>query len=434
MIAIALLFSSSFAQRRPRPKNPRAIALVEWPAKGKPRVVPIAILDEGRFHDASIYQADPVPMAIDYGVVYEVQKSGEPVGFATIDQVLTNNQGAFAAEAKYQSNEDIAKAKAARRHDTAVRPDPDEGPPRLRKAGSKKETKPAETTPPQSQTTSEPDDDARPRLHRSGEAAAPPQEEKKTAPEPPAPAPEEAAHPRLRRGGDEEQAASLPGGVNVSAGARRAPSSLMMPKNDGMRIAKPVRVLPAISDATRGLESRTFVMPGQEKTQPHLQSGMEVLARDALIKFATARSGQTPGALQGIEVRAFDLALTNQATVVLMATAHPAPAPAAPPKRGRATRSAALLTPMDRDLTYWVTVIARENYDGQLIPLKSWVTDSRHLDAWPRMELIDAIDADGDGRGELLFRRWSDRGRGFVIDRIAPAQVIALYDSSEPEQ
>ena len=46
-------------------------------------------------------------------------------------------------------------------------------------------------------------------------------------------------------------------------------------------------------------------------------------------------------------------------------------------------------------------------------------TDSRHLDVSPRMELIDVVDADGDGRGELLFRQTSDAGSAYAIYRVA---------------
>ena len=44
----------------------------------------MTILDEGSFHDASIYKATPQPMALDNGIVYEAQTSGIPVGYATI--------------------------------------------------------------------------------------------------------------------------------------------------------------------------------------------------------------------------------------------------------------------------------------------------------------------------------------------------------------
>ena len=428
------------AQRRTRPKNPRAIALVEWPAKGKPRVVPVAILDNGHFHDASIYEANPVPMAIDYGVVYEVQQTGDPVGFATIDQVLTNNQGAFAAEATFQSKEDIAKARAPRQRETGMRPDPEEGPPKLRKGGpaaAKPEAKPDATAKAAPAETA-PDDteaDGRPRLRKPAEAAAAPQEKEADTATTPR---EEGSHPRLRRGGEGNQAQGLPGGANLSIGGR-APTPSTMADNEPMRLVKPVRVLPAISDAST-TESRSYVMPGAEKAPPKLRAGMEALAHDVLAKYAGNRPGGRPGALETVEVRAFDLALTNQATVVLTAQAHTAPATTTPvnqrarrPSRAAPAEGAATVPP-DPELTYWVTVVARENYNGELRPLQSWATDSRHLDAYPRMELIDALDADGDGRGELLFRRISDQGRGYVIARAAPDQLVTLYDSSEPER
>jgi len=47
-----------------------------------------------------------------------------------------------------------------------------------------------------------------------------------------------------------------------------------------------------------------------------------------------------------------------------------------------------------------ITLIARTNLEGELRKLFFSETDSAHLDVAPRMELIDAVDADGDGRGE----------------------------------
>ncbi len=67
------------------------------------------------------------------------------------------------------------------------------------------------------------------------------------------------------------------------------------------------------------------------------------------------------------------------------------------------------------DLQYIVTVVARDDIYGDLHKAFANVTDTQHLDVLPRMELIDAVDADGDGRGELLFRQISDAGRAFVL-------------------
>jgi hypothetical protein len=50
-------------------KGPRAIGLVQLPSKGKARLIPIAIMMDGKFYDADSFKASPVPMALDFGVV-----------------------------------------------------------------------------------------------------------------------------------------------------------------------------------------------------------------------------------------------------------------------------------------------------------------------------------------------------------------------------
>src|SRR5262249_16399034 len=78
---------TALAQRR-KPHKLRSTALVELTTDATgvmtTRVIPITILDEGSFHDASSYKATPRPMALDTGVVYEAQKSGQSMGYATI--------------------------------------------------------------------------------------------------------------------------------------------------------------------------------------------------------------------------------------------------------------------------------------------------------------------------------------------------------------
>lgn len=436
-----MLGGTAAAQQRRKQKTPRALALVEWPAKGKPRVVPIAILIDGNFYDASIYMADPVPMALEYGNVYEVEKSGEPEGFVTIDLARKTASGQWTAEAKYQSKEAVLAA-STKKAEPATRPDPVEGPPRLTYGKPKSQQPPeaAPATPKQEPPASKSDDEDRPRLTKPTETK-PSEAEPATNNAPPAtsedakPAQRQqqdadyAGRPRLRRGKPietNEESAPAPAVARTSTATTGARSTQAL-------AGAPVKILPAISDAG-GPEPRSFVMPGNEIPRQQLMSGMEELARTALQKYADGHGGAKVGALEDVEVRSFDLSLTNQATVVLTASAHPAPAPA-PPASRRARREPAPPTPpVDANLTFWVTVVARENYNGDMRQLQSWATDSKHLDAYARMELIDAVDADGDGRGELLFRAINDLGRSFVIYRIAGDQLVALYDSSQLSQ
>jgi len=154
------------------------------------------------------------------------------------------------------------------------------------------------------------------------------------------------------------------------------------------------------------------------------------LASTQLQEWARTHGGTRPGELQDVQMRAFDLTTSNEPQVVLMARANEAPA--APVRR-----TASVAAPQSQSgggLTYWITVAARVDYNGDLRKLRVWATDSKHLDAYPRAELIDAVDADGDGRGELLFREIYDDGQGFALYRVTPDMLVSLYNSAELER
>src|SRR5260370_39121851 len=87
LLLVCVAGFSVLAQRR-KPHKLRATGLLELTTDptGVPtaRVIPITILDEGRFHDAAVYKATPKPMALDVGAVYEAQQYGQPFGYVTI--------------------------------------------------------------------------------------------------------------------------------------------------------------------------------------------------------------------------------------------------------------------------------------------------------------------------------------------------------------
>ena len=82
---------------------------------------------------------------------------------------------------------------------------------------------------------------------------------------------------------------------------------------------------------------------------------------------------------------------------------------------------------------YIVTLVVRQDANADFHKVFSNVTDTSHLDVIPRMELIDAVDADGDGRGELLFRQVSDTGTAFVVYRVIGNQLYALFQGTLSE-
>jgi hypothetical protein len=115
---------------------------------------------------------------------------------------------------------------------------------------------------------------------------------------------------------------------------------------------------------------------------------------------------------ENVQFHTFDVWGNNQPVMILSADAHlPAPGASTAPE------------PCS------ITLVARTDIYGNLRKLYSGLTDKFHLDVTPRLELIDAVDADGDGRGELLFRETTDAGSGYVIYRATADKLWKMFDS-----
>src|SRR5712672_1194455 len=68
-------------------KGPRAVGVLQL-SNGKATLIPVAILFDGKFHDASVYKADPGTMALETGTVYEAEQAGESQGLFTANGAL----------------------------------------------------------------------------------------------------------------------------------------------------------------------------------------------------------------------------------------------------------------------------------------------------------------------------------------------------------
>lgn len=115
-----------------------------------------------------------------------------------------------------------------------------------------------------------------------------------------------------------------------------------------------------------------------------------------------------------VQLRVFDLSNSNKPVLVLTTKARM-------PSRPNAASS---------DLQYIVTLVARDDIYGELHKAFASTTDTQHMDVLPRIELIDAVDADGDGRGELLFQQISDAGKAFVLYRVIGDQLWPLFQQN----
>ena len=387
-------------------RGPRALGLLELGANGKGRLLPICILYDGKFYDASAYKADPVPMALDTGIVYEAERTGASVGLFTITSALQTKDSWWGA-----GRWDAEGAKPKKKLAAPAKPPSEDAdaPPVLRRSSPAKES----TEPPKTEKAPEP----------ATPAPTPPAAAPAATPTAPAPKPADDDHPVLKHGKQvpfedkESAAAKTPAGKAAAAAAD---------KTSG------VQLIPAISDA-HGPEPLPFKFDLKPDEESVFRKKMLALASEEVIARSKTLAAEAipaepvkktrPGknapkppqpAIENVDLRVFDLTSSNEPIVVLTATAHmplTAGAPASP-------------------LEYYITIVARNDIYGELHKAFVNISDTQHLDILPRMELIDAVDADGDGRGELLFRQNSDAGKAFVIYRVIGDSVYALYQGT----
>jgi hypothetical protein len=457
----------------PRKKDagPRALALLKLTPDGKASLIPITILINGKFWDATAYKADPVPMALEPETVYEAVRTGNSLGLFTVATALHSKSpnvlspwigtGAWAPAG---SEKDKDKDKTAHAAETVpVGIDTSDQPPRLTK-NPKKESPPANTAPvsaPSPPSSGGNSGDEPPRLTKPAEPAPPSggssapaagsgqpsTPESKPGPAAAAAGPKpaesdsgatEANRPRLRRGRPTE---SLPDEEVPGYSKPGAEASAAAEKN-----AKPVadqgqfQLIPAISDAS-GPEPRPFTFEWLKDEEGERREQMMTLAKEQLRAYldAQAKARITPTATAGqktrrtpapkppeaifenVQMNAYDLWVSNQPVIVFSAEAHLPP----PSASGQASP--------ESQMQHSILLVAYPDIYNNLHKLYVGVTDKYHLDITPRLQLVDAVDADGDGRGELLFRETSDAGSGWVIYRATADKLWKMFDSLNPE-
>jgi hypothetical protein len=428
------------AKKNKQVKGPRALGLLELSSDGRAHLIPIAIMVDGKFYDAGAYKASPVPQALWSDTVYEGEKTGVPQGLFTVGGALQRTPGTWLAEGKWRPAGSEPKTKKLEPSKPRMG-DEDEGPPKLRRGDSGKPDA-AKTSPPpptpsaedKKTPSSSPAPDA---SSPQGEATSkdnPPAVQQPTAPSPDA-NDEDPNRPILTRGKPETQRAGHPQ-VGGSTGVPRRPAPDLPKPDTGLdpksEAKKTKETIPAISDAN-GPEPRPYAYDIKPAEEQKYRKGMLALAVDALLSRLKEMMPTVPGAkpaprtsarrsvksepptFDDVHFRAFDLWNTNEPVFVLSATAH----------MPRSAADSANPAP-----TYYVTLVAKNNIYDELRKLYVGVTDDHHLDETPRFELIDAVDADGDGRGELLFRRISDAGSSWGVYRAGADQLFPLFEGT----
>jgi hypothetical protein len=461
--------------KRPEPdKGPRAVGLVQVPANSKKaRIIPVAVMIDGKFYDAGSFKASPVPMALDFGVLYEAFRAGVSQGTFTITQPGQLNHNWIAEGTWIAAGE---KDPNARKKYTTPKIDDDDansGKPVLHRRFPKtddndSDAKKPEEQKPSSSTSTSPIGSSSPSSGGGGnstggvnsggattsstapgQGTAPAAGTSSTSGATPAPAkpdtsqaqPAQSARPRdsgdgpiqdpnrprLRRGKPDPSEHTEPF-VDFDAQSSTAGPVL---KNAGAKDAGapvPIVTIAAISDAG-GPDPRPFtydLKPAEEaiyrnqmlalatkQLQPKGEADSKTAAKSSKTATAKTRKLAEPE-FTDLNLRIFDLSSSNEPVLILSAKTE------VPEKNASGKVS----------LPKEITLIARTNLEGELQKLFFSQTDSQHLDLRPRMELIDAVDADGDGRGELLFRRTFDGGSAYAIYRVTTDGLWPLFEGT----
>jgi hypothetical protein len=411
--------------------------LLQLAPNGKARLIPIAILVDGKFYDASAYKADPVPMALESEVVYEGIRTGVSQGLFTVSGAL-QAQHSWLGEGTWIPAGSAPAKKA--RTDEKPNLDEDSGPPKLRKQSGGSHN-PTSSAPPPSNPAPSPS--SVPSSPPAPGATPPPTQstpndstQKPAAP----PAPNSSGQddsdpnrPKLRRGKAQPSAPEeQPEKLSTTASSSKAPPSTKAtgPAKD----APSIQLIPAVSDE-HGPDARPYAFemkPGEEESyrkkmltlaatevQAKARAMTPVMPGAAPAKRTPARPAAKPKStaptFDDIQFHAYDLWNTNEPVFVMSAQAHLPPDPASPSTGPR---------------TYTITLVARADIYLELHKLLADVTDEQHLDEFPKLELIDAVDADGDGRGDLLFREISDAGTAWAIYRPSADSLYPLFEGT----
>lgn len=463
-------------------QGPRAVGILQLSAKGKTSLVPVAIMINGKFWDASAYKADPVPMALESGTVYEVERDGSSQGLFTVGSALHSNSvnaqipwlgtgawvpagtekkstvmtaattpvGLTDTDAAPRLTRDPAKVYPQASPTTAPSSPQSSGkssgsssdePPRLSKPDSdtstdtpdSKSSNSGQTNSPQSGSAQTSTNASAPASSTKTDTTKPSRRENVPADDSGADA---ANRPVLRRGkpavsfADED----IPGYSRPGIGA--PPKTASAAKTESA--PEPVQLIPAVSDA-HGPDPHSYAFEFLKGEEEQRHDQMVAFAKQQLVSYLKAESKEeiapephpsrglhrvtekkTPEPIfENTKMVAYDLWLTNQPVLIFTADAHLPPS--------------ATQTGPYSNLTYSITIAAYPDIYNNLHKLYVGITDKYHLDVTPKLDLIDAVDADGDGRGELIFRETSDAGTGWVIYRATADSLWKMYDSLNPQ-
>jgi len=409
----------------------RATAIYEYTGDlAKPtasRLIPLAVWDGQNFQPAGLYLAQPAPLAVLTGTLYELQQAGQPKALFGVKaaQNLSGSWIAIGATEKQKAPQP-AKLKPAKNLPQVVKDyDPDKPHFAHRPADDSKDTaQTSGTSKPQS--TAPPVDPDRPTLHKrtSSDSGDSTQEDNKPAAQA---APDvDPDRPTLHKhkSTDQTAAASVPVDPDRPVLRHGRPETLetIEPPDSLKGIPDDMEQMAAVSD-TKTREPHTFLYSWvNPEDAVKMQSAIEEIAKKAVAPQPSAPAPQktrttsarthratkpaTPALpdLTDEQFKSYELSFGGSATLVFTAR-----------------------TAGEGDGVKYVTIIAKPDLYGTPLILLKQVSSAASLDITPRMRLVDAVDTDADNRAELVFELRSRRDRQFAIYRVTAGQAEQVF-------
>lgn len=382
----------------------RAVAVLEWTGDpGHPkasRLVPITLWNGEQLQDASIYMAQPEPLALQSDVEYKLKDKGKTIGYYDVERA-GQSQGSWVGFGTWKP---------------LTPPKPAEAPKQVAKI--------------------EGDDSGRPILHRASHADDSGAKTGASAP-PPDPDRPRLAEPAKKKDAAEnphnevaysQPIANLPDpdrphlfhGKASDAGTPVLPTLAGLPPDMHQTIA-----VSETGDHPDHIWTYSWASPEEEAK---MRSEMEAMARKALAPAAPPAKPQPehhPGAshrraraavpptplptqipLEDEQFHVFQLTYGGPATMIF--SAHTA--------GGGAQEK-------------FVTLIGQPDIYGNVMVLFKHITSADNLDSDPAMRLIDPVDALGDNRGDLLFELRGATRREFALYRVVNGRMQKLFTS-----
>lgn len=419
----------------------RALGVYEWTGEiDKPkasRLVPVSVFLDGQMEDAGVYLARPVPLALQTGTLFEVDKAGVPEG--TLEMVYSRHlevagrgdmadgwlgYGAFKAnpvekpavlarksgelpKVLVNGKEQTDGPKLGDRTDT--RP-----PARIDHTGGATETATAGTG------SNTDDDPERPTLRRRNDT------QRKAAQK----AADQASVTELGSLNDDPDRPNLHRGKPVT---RMDEDDI--PPLHGIPADMQQRV--AVSDAVDRPEHEFARAWADDAERRSVLGKMQELARAQVARYAGARavSAVAPhiaapriaGAKRAVRAPGKILAGATGAFSEERLEGYTLSYGGAP------TYFYSASSPGPDGSTRYVAVVAQdEASSGMKVALAS-VTDSAHLDRVPQMRLVDAVDAEASNRASLLLELRGEKTRQFALYRVIGAEAEQRFATGRPE-